>query len=736
MTKKQSRRKSKKKGSKNAFAESVLGVFASNPFRTFNYKQISGQLGINDKASRDLVNITLLDLVESGAVTETSPGKYQLSEEYVAREEVRKYVTGTVDMKQTGKAYLIRDDGGEDVFIASNNTYHALNNDKVKVFLFPERKGRKTEGQIVEILQRSKSQYVGIVEVSKNFAFLVADNKSMPVDIFIPKSDLQGARTGQKAVARITEWPEQSKNPFGKIIHVLGEPGDNNVEMQAILADNDFPLDFPAQVKKEAGKIPAGVDEKEIRRRRDYRKVFTITIDPEDAKDYDDAISLQKLKNGHYEVGVHIADVSHYVKEDSPIDKEAFRRGTSIYLVDRVIPMLPEQLSNNICSLRPDEDKLCFSAIFEMDMEGKVHQQWFGKTVIRSDRRFNYEEVQEVIEKGQGEHSGEILVFHHLAQKLREERFRKGSINFETQEVRFRLDEKGKPLGVYLKEQKESNKLIEDFMLLANRKVAESVAKPGGRQKPKTFVYRIHDTPNEEKLESFSNFLAKLGYKFSTNGRKSLANSFNRLFREIDGKGEQNMIETIAIRTMAKAVYSTVNIGHYGLGFSYYTHFTSPIRRYPDLMVHRLLERYLDQKPSANQEEYEDKCDHSSVMERRAVEAERESVKYKQAEYLMDKIGQTFDGLISGVSKWGIFVELVETRAEGMVRLSDLDDDFYYLDEENYQVIGHRHGYQYKLGDSVKVRIKKIDIAKKEMDMEMVHSDVPRASGNKRRKSR
>jgi ribonuclease R len=590
----------------------------------------------------------------------------------------------------------------------------------VKVSLFPGRKGHKREGEIIEILKRHKRQFVGIIETSKNFAFLIPDNPSIPVEILIQNPDLNGARNGQKVVALITDWPTHSKNPFGRVIQVLGKPGDNHVEMQAILAENDFPLTFSQKAETEAAKITDQIPSEEIMKRKDFRKVFTITIDPEDAKDFDDAVSLQKLTNGHWEVGVHIADVSFYVPKGSEIDKEAFDRGTSVYMVHRTIPMLPERLSNQLCSLQPDKDRLCFSAVFEFDEEGKIYGDWFGKTVIHSCRRFSYEEVQNIIESGKGEYVSEIGMLDKIASRLREERFRKGSFNFETQEVRFRLDEKGRPLSIYIREMKEANKLIEDFMLLANKKVAEWVGKQKPNIQPKTFVYRVHDKPNPEKLEAFTQLVERLGFSLKISSKKSMAHSFNQLFHDIKGTGAENMVETVAIRTMAKAYYSTGNIGHYGLAFPYYTHFTSPIRRYPDLMVHRLFEEYLHGSPSVKAAEYEIQCEHSSDMEKRAADAERASVKYKQAEYMLDKIGKEFDALISGVSKWGLFAEITGTKCEGMIRLRDLDDDFYYLDEENFRVIGQRYGKIYKLGDTVRIRVKKIDLSRKQMDYALI----------------
>jgi len=701
----------------NTFATNVLKVFANDPFTAYNYKQVSAKMGITDKASKELIINIIHELIVGSAIIETNRGKYKLNPAYINEKLItNSHVTGIIDMKQTGKAYLIREQEAEDIYISANNTNHALHGDKVKVFLFPRRKGRKPEGQVVEIIERARKNFVGTVQLSKKFAFLIPDSNNIPVDIFIPLENLNGAKNGEKALATITEWPERANNPFGEIIKVLGKPGDNNVEMQSILAEFNFPLFFPEKVEKEADKISESIPEKEISKRRDFRKITTFTIDPEDAKDFDDALSIRKLNNGNWEVGVHIADVSFYVNQGSMLDEEAYNRGTSIYMVDRVIPMLPERLSNGVCSLRQDEDKLCFSAVFEMDENANIKSEWYGKTIICSDKRFTYQQAQEIIDNEKGEFSEELLTLNKLAYKLRDQRFKNGSINFKSTEVKFKLDENGKPLGVYVKEIKDSNRLIEDFMLLANRKVASLIGVKKGNQSPKTFVYRVHDEPNPEKLNTFVQFLSKLGYKMKLGSRKNLANSFNNLFENIEGKGEENMIETIAIRTMSKAYYSTDNIGHYGLAFPYYSHFTSPIRRYPDLMVHRLLEMYLDGKPSVNKKEFEEKCEHSSNMERKAAEAERASIKYKQAEYLSDKIGQTFFGLISGVSKWGIFVELEGNKCEGMVSLKNMADDYYFLDEENYQVIGQKYGNKYKLGDRIKVKIIRVDISKKQMD--------------------
>ncbi|MCB2219684.1 MAG: ribonuclease R [Bacteroidetes bacterium] len=713
------RKKRRNKSSAHSFAKAVLDVFRQNPFKGFNFRQLAHALGVSDKASKELVKEILDDLSAANEIVEMNRGKYKLNPASISPGINSNVITGRVDMKQTGKAYIITDELTDDVFIAANNTYHALNGDIVKVRLFPKRKERKIEGRIIEIIERKRKQFVGVIEHSGKYAFLIPDDVSIPIDIYIPGDSLKGAKNGEKAVARITDWPEHSKNPFGEVINVLGKPGEHEVEMQSILADVGFPVGFPKHVEAEADRIDVTITEEEIKGRKDFRNVFTCTVDPEDAKDFDDALSLRKLKNGNWEVGIHIADVSHYVKPGNAIDKEAFDRATSVYLVDRVIPMLPERLSNNVCSLRPHEDKLCYAAVFEMDENASVKKEWFGRTVINSDFRYNYDQVQAVIEGGNDPYQKEIMVLHDLASKLRKIRFEKGAIAFSSQEVKFRLDEDGKPIEAYIKEQKDSNRLIEDFMLLANRKVAEKVGKKQGNREPKTFVYRIHDVPNPEKLQTFAEFVGKLGYKLHVGSRKSISSSLNNLFEQIKGKGEENMIESIAVRTMAKAEYSIQNIGHYGLAFQYYTHFTSPIRRYPDLMVHRLLDLYLHGGQSVNPNEYEEKCKHSSEMERKALEAERASVKYKQAEFLLDKVGQEFNGLISGVSKWGIFVELDGNKCEGMISLRYLDDDFYYLDEDNYKVVGAQQGKEFQLGDPIRIRVKRIDLSKKQMDFEL-----------------
>ncbi len=628
------------------------------------------------------------------------------------RRDERIYITGTVDMTRMGYGFISSDDLEDDVFVAARNLNTALHGDKVKVWLYARRKGARPEGEVVEILERWRTSFVGTLEVMPGFAFLMPDNKNMPFDIFIPTSALNGGKQGQKAVARIVEWKPSSKNPVGEIINVLGEPGLHSTEMHAILAEFELPYTFTEEVENDAARINGEITEKDLSERRDFRDVPTFTIDPADAKDFDDALSLRKLENGNWEVGVHIADVTYYVRPGSLTEEEAKQRATSVYLVDRVVPMLPERLSNEICSLRPAEDKLTYSAVFELDEKAEVLTEWFGRTIINSDRRFSYNEAQMVIDTGEGDMKEQILLLHDLAQKLRALRFAYGAFSFERSEVQFELDENGKPLGVKFRDMGTANQLIEEFMLLANRRVAEYVGK---KLRGKTFVYRIHDKPDPEKISNFRTFITRFGYKL-TSDENNLPRAMNRLMKEVAGRSEQNIIETIALRAMAKAVYSTDNIGHYGLAFKHYTHFTSPIRRYPDMMVHRLLTAYLKHDDPGNKEKIEKLCDHSSKMERVAAEAERASVKYKQVEFMSDKLGQAFDGVISGVTEWGIYVEIIENQCEGMVSVRDLTDDYYEYDEENYCIRGKSTGKLYTLGDRVRVEVVKADLQKKQLD--------------------
>jgi len=655
----------------------VLDVFEQNGNTPLNYKQVSAKLNVRDPEARDIIFEVLKDEAKKDILKELSPGKFQLL-------ELKTFVEGKVDLTNDGSAFIVTDDELEtDIFVAPRKLRNALNGDRVKVYVYAKSKGKHKEGEVIEILQRNKMEFTGIVKLSERFAFFIPDDRKMMHDIFIPINELNGAKNGIKAIAEITDWPADAKNPIGRIKHILGAQGENDTEMNAILAEYGFPLSFPAEVEHESEEIPDQITEQEIAKRRDFRNVLTFTIDPFDAKDFDDAISFKYLENGNYEVGVHIADVSHYIIPDSALDKEALDRATSVYLVDRVIPMLPERLSNGLCSLRPKEDKLCFSAVFELDEDAYIINEWYGKTIIHSDRRFTYEEVQEIIETKAGDYQKEIEELNKLAYKLRERKFKNGAISFETTEVKFKLDATGKPTGVYVKERKDAHKLIEDFMLLANRKVAEHVSKMGKGKHKYTFVYRVHDSPKPEALANFAQFAARFGYKINTKSDKETAKSLNYLMEDVEGKKEQNVLTHLAIRSMAKAIYTTKSSSHYGLAFDHYTHFTSPIRRYPDVMVHRLLFHYLNGGQSANAEHYEKLCQHSSQMEKKAADAERASVKYKQAEYLRDQVGNIFSGVISGVTEWGMYVEIIENKCEGMIRLRDISDDFYTLDEKN-----------------------------------------------------
>lgn len=694
---------------KTELVRNIVDIFNTNSQKTYNYKEISTLLNIKSESQRIFINQLLYELLEEDYLVEISRGKFKVNSR-------GGYITGSID-RQGVKTFMIPDDGGEPIFIPERKTNHALLHDKVKVFLYAQRKGQSPEGEVVEVVQRAKDTFVGILEVSENFAFLISDNRHLTNDVFIPKSKLNGAKNGQKVLVKLLAWEPNLKNPVGEVVDVLGEKGDNTTEMHAILAEYGLPYKYPKNVEEAADKIDAGITPEEIGRRIDMRNVITLTIDPRDAKDFDDALSLRKLDNGNWEVGVHIADVTHYVQPDSVIELEAKERATSVYLVDRTIPMLPEHLSNGICSLRPDEDKLTFSVIFEITENAEVKHYNIAKTVTRSNRRFTYEEAQQVIETEEGDYKEEILVLDRLAKAFRQKRFDDGAIAFDRVEVRFEIDEKGKPTSVFFKEQKDANKLIEEFMLLANKTAATHIGKPPRGEKAKTFVYRVHDVPNPEKLQTFSVFIKRFGYKVKTTGKNSaVSGSINQLLDQVQGTREQNLIETLAIRSMAKAIYSTDNHGHYGLAFDYYTHFTSPIRRYPDMMVHRLLEKYASGGKSVNQQEYEDLCKHSSDMEQLAANAERASIKYKQVEFMGQYIGQTFSGVISGVTEWGIYVELTENKCEGMVPIRDLDDDFYNFDEKNYCLIGRRHHKRYQLGDTLDVRVARANLDKKQLD--------------------
>jgi len=632
---------------------------------------------------------------------------------------------GTFERRSNGKNSFVPEDGDSSLFVAERNSLHAMNGDKVKVQILARRKGKTPEAEVIEVVERADNRFIGILSVGKNHAFLLTDSKILANDIFIPKDKLQGAKDGQKVVVKITEWPEKANNPEGEIIDVLGDAGDNTTEMHAILAEFGLPYRYPEKVEDAAAKIPTEITQEEIRLREDFRKVTTFTIDPKDAKDFDDALSIRPLKNGNLEIGVHIADVTHYVKQGSLIDKEAAERATSIYLVDRTIPMLPESLSNGLCSLRPLEDKLCYSVVFEMNHNAEVKDYRIARTVICSNRRFTYEEVQTIIENENTAVSGSdksdfadaILTLNQLAKLLREKRFKNGAINFERSEVKFDIDESGKPLRVYFKEAEDSNKLVEEFMLLANRYVAETVGKVGKGKKAKTFVYRVHDLPNPERLSDFAEFIHRFGYKIKEKGNNNeISKSINHLLDEVQGKREQTLIETLAVRSMAKATYTTQNIGHYGLAFKYYTHFTSPIRRYPDMLVHRLLQRYLSDGRSVNQQSLEEECKHSSKMESLASNAERTSIKYKQVEFMSDKVGMIFDGVISGVTEWGLYVELTDNACEGLVPIRDLADDFYEFDEKSYSLIGTRKKHRYSLGDPMKIKVVKANLDRKQLD--------------------
>ncbi|WP_298417878.1 ribonuclease R [uncultured Kordia sp.] len=725
-------RKKKKKSHKIPnLTDAILQIFKKSSNKVFNYKQIASKLSITDTSGRNQIIKTLKKLKAKQKIEEVDRGKYKV----VGSTE---YYTGIADITARGQGYVICDEFEEDIFVPNNKLNRALNGDEVEVYVYKRRKNNRPEGEITNIIKRKKTEFVGVLQMQKNFAFVVVSNQKMYTDIFVPKNKIKNAQDGDKVLVEIEDWPARADSPFGNVLQVLGKPGEHNTEIHSILAEYGLPYEFPAEVEHFANKIDTSIQAEEIKKRRDMRDILTFTIDPKDAKDFDDALSFQVLENGNYEIGIHIADVSHYLKPGSILDEEAYERATSVYLVDRVVPMLPEILSNGACSLRPNEEKYTFSAVFEINEKAEVQNEWFGRTVTYSDKRFAYEEAQVIIETKGDEIPADIslsgkaykvdkaiveatLKLDELAKIMRGKRMNQGAISFDKVEVRFNLDENSNPEGVYFKTQKDANKLIEEFMLLANRKVAAFI----GKQEPeKTFIYRIHDEPDVDKLANLQTIISRFGYALNLKSRKTTTNSLNKLLEDVKGKGEQNMVDTLAIRSMSKAKYTTNNIGHYGLAFDYYSHFTSPIRRYPDVMVHRLLQHYLDGGKSANAEEYEVKCEHSSSMEGLAASAERDSIKYMQIKFMQDHKEEEFVGVISGVTEWGIYVEIISNKCEGMVRIREIKDDYYNFDEKQYALVGEVTKNIYQLGDEVVVKVKNTDLVKRHLDFDLIGKRV------------
>ncbi|MBT1685336.1 ribonuclease R [Dawidia soli] len=714
-------KKAKGKDLRKFFQQAILNMLDNSGERGYSIKQILKKLDLKKRDDIKLATLTIYQLEDDEQIKELRNGSFVSNR---AQEEL----TGIVDHVSSRFAYIRLGEGKDDIYINGRDLGGAVDGDTVKITLLATRHGDHQEGKVTEVIRRSRTRFAGKIEISKNFAFVKPDYRKMHQDFFIYPENVNGARTGDKVIVEITSWAADDRKPEAKVIEVLGRAGENEAEIHSIMAEFGLPFRFPQEVEAEANKIKEGITKEEIKKRWDFREITTFTIDPFDAKDFDDALSFQTLPNGNYEIGVHIADVTHYVKPDSELEKEAYERATSVYLVDRTIPMLPEHLSNGLCSLRPHEDKLTFSAVFEMDASGKIKKEWFGRTVIHSDVRFTYEEAQEILERGMGNLSEELKILNDIAKKLRKQRFAKGAVNFETTEVKFKLDEKGKPLAVIPKVRKDAHKLIEEFMLLANKRVATHVYDLKKGKDKNTYVYRIHDSPDPEKVQDFATFAKQFGHKINIDDA-SISQSLNKLMTSIEGKPEQNILEQLAIRTMAKAKYSTEAKGHFGLAFDHYSHFTSPIRRYPDMMAHRLLQHYIDEGKSVNKNEYEEKCVHSSEREKRAADAERASIKYKQVEFMANAEDRVYEGLISGVTEWGLYVEIVETKCEGMIRLADLSDDFYEFDERSYRVIGRKTRKIYTLGDKVKVKVKKTDIDKRLIDL--VFADGRAEKGDK-----